>query len=75
MTLKKLGDLISGSLESRHKFVANSAVETWNSTFGNQRSLEYPPRVLEALARLRQISEISLPSFPDTLPSDVSEIY
>lgn len=75
LTLKKLSDLISSGLESRHKFMANAAVETWNSTFGNQNSLDYPARVLEALSRLRQIAELKLPSFPDSLPTDVSFVF
>lgn len=72
LILKKFSGLISCGLESRHKFIANAAAETWNSTFGNQGSLDYPPRVLEALARLRLVAELKLPSFPDRLPTEVS---
>lgn len=73
LTLKKLSDLISCGLECRHRFVANAAIEMWNSTFGNERLLEYPPRIIEALARLRSVSELKLPLFPSNLPKDVSE--
>jgi hypothetical protein len=40
-------------------------VTLWNATFGSEPDLEYPPRVTEAILRLRPIADIRLPSFPD----------
>jgi hypothetical protein len=44
----------------------NSTIRLWNSTFGGcEDTLEYPPRVLEALLRLRSVADLRLPSFPE----------
>jgi hypothetical protein len=40
-------------------------VTLWNSTFGCEPVLDYPPRVTDAILRLRPIADIRLPSFPD----------
>jgi len=46
-------------------------VTLWNSTFGSEPDLEYPPRVTEAILRLRPIADIQLPSFPDQHGNEV----
>lgn len=63
--LRSFETLICSGLESRHKRTVSTMVTLWNSTFGNEPDLEYPPRVTQAILRLRPIADIQLPSFPD----------
>lgn len=63
--LSDLNVLLSSGLESRRKSTVNITIKTWNNTFGKQESLSYPSRVRMALARLRTITDLSLPGFPE----------
>ncbi len=63
--LRSLEILISSGFESKHKHIVSTMITLWNSTFGNEPDLEYPPRVTEAVLRLRPIADIRLPSFPN----------
>jgi hypothetical protein len=63
--LRSLETLICSGLQSKHKSTVSAMVTLWNSTFGSEPGLEYPPRVTEAILRLRPIADIQLPSFPD----------
>jgi hypothetical protein len=63
--LRSLETLICSGFESKHKRIVSAIVTVWNSTFGSEPDLEYPPRVTEAILRLRPIADIRLPSFPD----------
>jgi hypothetical protein len=62
--LSNLEALLSCGLESRRKGTVNATITTWNATFGKQSSLTYPSRLRTALAKLKTISDISLPTFP-----------
>lgn len=62
--LLSLETLICSGFESKHKCTVSAMITLWNSTFGNEPDLEYPPRVTEAVQRLRPIADIRLPSFP-----------
>jgi hypothetical protein len=63
--LRSLEILICSGLESKHKHTVSAMVTLWNSTFGKESDLEYPPRLTEAILRLRPIADIRLPSFPN----------
>ncbi|OBT50718.1 hypothetical protein VE04_09814, partial [Pseudogymnoascus sp. 24MN13] len=62
--LSKLEALLSAGLNSKRKPIANSAITLWNTTFGTQSSLTYPPDIAKALARLRPVADLKLPNFP-----------
>ena len=64
--------LVTSSLRSRHRSIVNDAISSWNKTFGTVVELEYPEELLKTLARLREITEIELPSFPEVDNVDVS---
>jgi hypothetical protein len=58
-------------LESKHKSTVGATVALWNSTFGGEAELEYPPQVREVLLRLRSITDLQLPLLPDKLGEEV----
>ncbi|OBT71769.1 hypothetical protein VF21_09399 [Pseudogymnoascus sp. 05NY08] len=62
--LSKLEALLSAGLNSKRKPIANSAITLWNTTFGTKSTLTYPPDVAKALARLRPVADLKLPTFP-----------
>ncbi|OAF58788.1 hypothetical protein VC83_06068 [Pseudogymnoascus destructans] len=66
IALSKLEALLSAGLNSKRKPIANSAITLWNTTFGTQTTLSYPPDVAKALARLRPVADLKLPTFPST---------
>jgi Rap1-interacting factor 1 N terminal len=68
-----LETLVSSGLESRRKVIVNSTITVWNSTFGDQTSLAYPPRVAAALNKLRGAADLQLPSFPDIEDDEVCD--
>lgn len=47
----------------------------WNSTFGSQATLEYPPDILVALRRLQGIADLQLPSFPKDSEGEVCVLW
>jgi len=63
--LSDLNVLLSSGLESRRKATVNITIKTWNNIFGKQETLSYPSRVRTALAKLRSITDLSLPGFPE----------
>jgi hypothetical protein len=69
--LRSLETLICSGFKSKHKRTVNTMITLWNSTFGNEPNLEYTPRVIEAVLRLRPIADIRLPSFPDHHENEV----
>jgi hypothetical protein len=64
IALSKLEALLSAGLNSKRKPIANSAITLWNTTFGTQSTLIYPTDVAKALARLRPVADLKLPTFP-----------
>jgi hypothetical protein len=54
--------LVTSGFRSRRRSIVNISIATWNSTFGKEESLRYPPRLEQALRRLRNSVELSLPS-------------
>ena len=64
-SLRSFQVLITSSLGSRHRFIVNDAIGLWNSTFGTADQLEYPDSLCMNLARLRSMTDIQLPTFPE----------
>lgn len=67
--------LVTSSLRSRHRAIVNDAIGSWNKTFGTVVELEYPEKLLKTLARLKEVTEIELPCFPELENVDVSTSY
>ena len=63
--LRSFQALITSSLGSRHRFIVNDAIGLWNSTFGTANQLDYPDTLRVNLARLRSMTDIQLPTFPE----------
>lgn len=60
-SLRTFEAIVSAGLESVHKSTANRFIETWNTTFGLQSSVTYPPAVQLALQKLDPFVELQLP--------------
>ncbi|KAL5118903.1 hypothetical protein ACEQ8H_003226 [Pleosporales sp. CAS-2024a] len=60
--LLHLESLITAGFVSKRKSIVNMSIATWNKTFGQEESLQYPPGLEQALRRLRNTVELSLPS-------------
>ncbi|KAI9815955.1 MAG: hypothetical protein M1827_001947 [Pycnora praestabilis] len=65
-SLRTLESVISAGLRSRRNAFLESTIELWNTSFGKERSLEYPSKVSDALRKLRSVAELLLPDFPDS---------
>ncbi|KAF2804647.1 uncharacterized protein BDZ99DRAFT_525478 [Mytilinidion resinicola] len=75
-TLSALSPLVASGFLSRRRELTNDSVGTWNSTFGNEETLEYPPNVKRALNRLTPMVELQLPAFPHDEDQDsVASFY
>ncbi|KFX97486.1 hypothetical protein V490_02762 [Pseudogymnoascus sp. VKM F-3557] len=64
--LSKLEAVLCAGLKTKRKPIANSAITLWNTSFGTQSTLSYPPELAKALARLRPVADLKLPNFPTT---------
>lgn len=64
--------LMTSSLGSRHRAIVSDAISLWNRTFGFADQLDYSHSLRMILARLRFISDIELPNFPEVDGVDVS---
>lgn len=69
-----LESLIVSSLKSRHKTIVNEAIQMWNRTFGALEYLEYPDSLRPVLLKLRTLTDLLLPAFPDGDDSEVSRM-
>ena len=70
--LFSIQDLVVAGFRSRHKTVVNEAIIMWNSTFGGEGTLEYPEDLRDTLQKLRSMTELRLPSFPELNGEEVS---
>lgn len=70
--LKAVEGLLVAGFSSPHKDVVNATILFWNDTFGNEQSLEYPPKLEKVLRARIEDADISLPTFPDTNEEGVS---
>ncbi|MCJ1267116.1 hypothetical protein MMC22_007001 [Lobaria immixta] len=66
-----LESLIGSSLKSRQKTIVNEAIHFWNRTFGAVEHLEYPDELRPVLLKLRKLTDLSLPAFPDRNDSEI----
>lgn len=57
--------LVISSLRSRHKAILNDAVLLWNRAFGISPVLEYPDNLLPVLSKLKCLTYLQLPNFPE----------
>ncbi len=69
--LSNIETLIIASLKSRQRVIVNESIQMWNRTFGIVDSLEYPVALRPVLLKLRVLTDILLPNFPDGVDSDV----
>ncbi|KAE9367261.1 hypothetical protein N431DRAFT_385492 [Stipitochalara longipes BDJ] len=70
--LSELEPLICSGLESKHKSIVNNSIKLWNSVFGDCKvGLEYPELIKAALLRLRPLADIQMPSFAESLESEL----
>lgn len=70
--LFSIQELVVAGFRSRHKAVVNEAIVMWNSTFGGEGTLEYPEELRNILRKLRPITELRLPNFPELDGEEVS---
>ncbi|KAI9715454.1 MAG: hypothetical protein M1812_005930 [Candelaria pacifica] len=71
--LKTLEELVACGLSSRRRVILTASIKYWNSTFGQEEALLYPAKVQSALAKLRSVAEIQLPTFPETSQDQATE--
>jgi hypothetical protein len=70
--LSDLEPLICSGLESKHKYFVSESIRLWNSVFGDCKAgLEYPELLKAALLRLRPFADIQMPSFAESLESEL----
>ncbi len=74
ITLLKHQHLLLSSLRSRHRSIANDSLDMWNRTFGCAESLEYPDELRTLLTKLQSVTELILPTFPDTEDDEVRKL-
>lgn len=65
-SLRSFQVLMTSSLGSRHRVIVNDAIGLWNRTFGAANQLEYPDSLRVNLARLKSMTDVQLPTFPET---------
>ena len=70
--LSKMYILVAAGLKSRHRAILNDAVLMWNRIFGCAESLDYPDDLRNPLLKLKLVTDIDLPGFPDQTSEEVS---
>ena len=73
--LFSIQELVVAGFRSRHKAVVNAAIAMWNKTFGVEDTLEYPEDLRTILQKLRSLTELRLPNFPERTGEEVSRPY
>ncbi|KAI9790870.1 MAG: hypothetical protein M1835_000672 [Candelina submexicana] len=71
--LQALETLIACGLGSSRRVILTASVEYWNSSFGHEANIEYPPKVRSALGKLKSIAELQLPTFPKSAEDEVAD--
>ncbi|KAK5009612.1 hypothetical protein LTR28_000186 [Elasticomyces elasticus] len=69
LLLKGLGNLVTAGLSSSRRNIVNTTIELWNDAFGKEEKLDYPKNLEKVLRKLRHVTELSLPTFPES-PDD-----
>lgn len=70
--LFSIQELITAGFRSRHRTVVNESIAMWNSTFGGEATLDYPEDLKNILQKLKSVTELRLPNFPESNDEDVS---
>ena len=71
--LFSIQEIVVAGFRSRHKAVVNAFIASWNSTFGDEGTLEYPEDLRTILQKLRFLTELRLPNFPELNGEEVSK--
>lgn len=69
--LFSIQEILVAGFRSRHKTVVNESILMWNSTFGAEGTLEYPEDLRTILQKLRSMTELRLPNFPEVNSEEV----
>lgn len=72
--LFSIQEILVAGFRSRHKTVVNESILMWNSTFGAEGTLEYPEDLRTILQKLRSMTELRLPNFPEVNSEEVSRV-
>jgi len=67
--------LVASGLKSRHKSVLTESLTTWNHTFGSAESLEYPEVLRPTLSKLKSVTDLQLPGFPEAEGDEVCKFF
>ena len=70
--LLSIKELVVAGLRSRHKAIVNESIVLWNSTFGEEGTVEYPEDLKTVLRKLRPMTDISLRDLPESDGEEVS---
>ena len=70
--LFNIQELVIAGFRSRHKAVVNESIAMWNNTFGIEDTLEYPEDLKAVMQKLRFMTELRLPTFPERTGEEVS---
>lgn len=62
--LRVVEAVFCSGFQSRSKGIANSTISSWNSAFGAEERLEYPPKLGLVLGQLRSLVDIKLTTLP-----------
>lgn len=73
--LFSIQDLVVAGFRSRHRAVVNESIVMWNSTFGGEDTLEYPEDLKTILQKLRPMTELRLPNFPESNGEEVCRLH
>ena len=72
--LLSIQELMVASFRSRHKSIVSESIAMWNNTFGIEDTLEYPKDLRLILQKLRCVTVLRLPSFPEQDGGEVSRL-
>ncbi|CAK3955960.1 Telomere length regulator rif1 [Lecanosticta acicola] len=70
--LESLEPLLIAGLSSPSKDIVNKSLSFWNSTFGEEASLDYPSRIVPVLRARKAETEVRLPGLPDDNNAEVA---
>lgn len=73
--LVHLEALITSGFVSRRRGIVDLSIASWNATFGREAGLTYPPRLEQALRRLCNTVELSLPGLDARIGDKVNNGY
>ena len=69
--LAEYQDLLISCLRSRHKYILTQSALMWNRTLGSADTLDYSEELQKVLLKLRHVTSLQLPNFPDIGDNEV----